>query len=143
MPTPAAARYRPSGAPNPPVPTSSTLAAFSFCWPFHADFRDDQVPAVAQDLFLGKRRLGAGGAATVEPPAIEGTSEIVSPSSARGGVFAQVADVFVVQVHVDEAAQLAFVVEDLLAQVGNWRGERGRALRPRWRRRRSRSPAYR
>ena len=32
-PTPAAARYIPSGAPSPPVPTSSTLAAFSFSWP--------------------------------------------------------------------------------------------------------------
>ena len=41
---------------------------------------------------------------------MEGTSEIVSPSFAGGGVLAQVADVFVVQVDVDEAAQLAFVV---------------------------------
>ena len=32
-PMPAAARYRMSGEPNPPAPTTSTQAAFSFCWP--------------------------------------------------------------------------------------------------------------
>ena len=53
-----------------------------------------------------------------------GTIEIVSPSCDRRRVLAQVADVFVVQVDVDEAAQLAFVVEELLAQVGELRGQR-------------------
>ena len=33
VPTPAAARYSAIGAPRPPVPTHSTFAAFSFCWP--------------------------------------------------------------------------------------------------------------
>jgi hypothetical protein len=42
----------------------------------------------------------------------------VSPSFVGGGVLAQIADVFVVEIHVDEAAHLAFVGEDLLAQVG-------------------------
>ena len=32
-PTPAAARYSAAGAPRPPAPTISTLAAFSACWP--------------------------------------------------------------------------------------------------------------
>src|ERR1035437_4085349 len=43
----------------------------------------------------------------------------------RGGVLAEVADVFVVEVDVDEAAQFAFIVEDLLAQIGVLGGERG------------------
>ena len=54
-----------------------------------------------------------------------GTIEIVSPSFDRRRVLVQVADVFVVQVDVDEAAQLAFIVEELLAQVGILRGQRG------------------
>ena len=33
-------------------------------------------------------------------------------------IFVEVADVFVVDIHVDEAAQLAFVVEQVAAQVG-------------------------
>jgi len=41
-----------------------------------------------------------------------------------GGILAQVADVLVVEIDVDEAAYLAFVVEDLLAQVGEVGGER-------------------
>ena len=32
-PTPAAARYCSTGQPSPPQPTTSTRAAFSFCWP--------------------------------------------------------------------------------------------------------------
>src|ERR1019366_1130284 len=41
----------------------------------------------------------------------------------RRGVLAQVAYVFVVEVDVDEAAQLTLVREDLLAQVGELGGE--------------------
>ena len=52
---------------------------------------------------------------------MEGTSEMRVAVRRRSGVLAQVADVFVVQVHVDEAAQLALVGEDLLAQVGELR----------------------
>ena len=88
---------------------------------FHAHFGDDQVAAVAQDFVLAERGLPRAARPRVDPPAIEGTSEMVSPSFAARGVLAQVADVFVVQVHVDEAAHLAFVVEDLLAQVGELR----------------------
>ena len=43
----------------------------------------------------------------------------------RSRVLSQVADVFVVQIHVDEAAQLAFIVEELLAQIGMLRRQRG------------------
>src|ERR1035437_8277125 len=43
----------------------------------------------------------------------------------RGGVLAEVADVFVVEVDVDEASQFAFIVEDLLAQIGVLGDERG------------------
>ena len=44
---------------------------------------------------------------------------MLSVSPAFTGVCSfQVADVFVVQIDVDEAAQPAFVVEELLAQVG-------------------------
>ena len=85
----------------------------------HAHLGNDQVAAVAQNFVVGERRRSGGGAASAEPPAMEGTSEIVSPSCGGGGVLAQVADVFVVQIHVDEAAHLAFVGEDLLAQVGD------------------------
>ena len=55
---------------------------------------------------------------------MEGTSEMVSPSWAAVASLAQVADVLVVEIDVDEAAHLAFVVEDLLAQVGVMGGER-------------------
>src|ERR1035438_7395273 len=46
----------------------------------------------------------------------------------RIGVLAQVAYVFVVEVDVDEAAQLPLVVKDLLAQVGELGGQRGEHL---------------
>src|SRR4051812_17051306 len=43
----------------------------------------------------------------------------------RGGVFAEVAYVLVVEIDVDEATQFALIVVDLLAQVGKLGGQRG------------------
>ena len=54
-PTPAAARYKPSGAPSPPVPMHRTLRVLQLELTFHADFRHDQMAAIAQDFFLRKR----------------------------------------------------------------------------------------
>src|ERR1035437_679998 len=80
-----------------------------------ADFRDDQVAAVAEDFVFRERRGAAGdGGDQRDGVAILG----------GGGVLAQVANVLVVEIDVDEAAYLAFVVEDLFAQVGVVRGER-------------------
>ena len=77
----------------------------------HADFGHDQVAAVAQDLVVREGRSRRD--AHADPPAMLGTIEIVSPSAHRRRVLAQIADVFVVQVDVDEAAQLAFVVVEM------------------------------
>ncbi len=60
----------------------------------------------------------------VDPPAMLGTIDKRVAGGDRRRVFFQIADVFVVQIHVDEAAQLAFVVKELLAQVGELRGQR-------------------
>ena len=80
-----------------------------------ADLRHDQVAAVAQDLVFDRahfrrrghpRSAGDGGHQRHRVAILH-----------RRGVLAQIADVFVVQVDVDEAAQLAFVGENLFAQV--------------------------
>ena len=101
------------------------LGRFQLQLALHAHFGHDQVPAVAQDLVVGKRG-GCFGRARPRPTRrrCEGTIEIVSPSFTGVASLLQVADVFVVQIHIDEAAQLAFVVENLLAQIGKLRGER-------------------
>ena len=86
---------------------------------FHADFGHDQVPAVAQDLVfrkLGGCRLGRRSHATRRR--CEGTMRDGVAVLHRRGILLQIADVFVVQVDVHEAAQLAFIVEKLLAQIG-------------------------
>ena len=51
------------------------------------------------------------------PPATEGTIVIVS-SPSRSSVSCQVADIFVVEVHVHERAQLAVLCEQVFAQLG-------------------------
>ena len=102
------------------------LGGLQLLLPFDADLGDDQVAAVAQDLVVRERRFGSGGA-------VDESSRRRSRAPAKScrrpavgrGVLAQVADVFVVQIDVDEAAQLAFVGEDLLAQVGVLGGQRG------------------
>ena len=123
-PTPAAARYRPKRRAQAAGADQQHLGGLQLLLALHADFGHDQVAAVAQDLFLRKSRLGRAARPGPSRRRCEGTSEIVSPSGGRRGVLAQVADVFVVQIDVDEAAHLAFVVEDLLAQLGILRGQR-------------------
>ena len=58
------------------------LGLFQLLLAFHAHFGNDQVPAVAQDLVVGERGLAGQARRAAEPPAMEGTSEIVSPSAA-------------------------------------------------------------
>ena len=104
-PTPAAARYRPSGEPSPPAADEQHLAGFELLLPLHADFGHDQVAAVAEHLVLRKsRRLGFG-AATVTP-GDRGTSEIVS-AVLRGVVSSllRYTNIFVSSVDIDETPQ--------------------------------------
>ncbi len=70
-----------------------------------------------------------GGSATpVLPPAMLGTIESVSVPATGSRVFFQIADVFVVQVNIDEAAQFPLVVKNLPAEFGILRGERRQHL---------------
>ena len=91
------------------------LGGFQFLLPLDADLGNDQVAAVAQDFVLGEgdflRRRGHAGTAGNRRHQGDGVA-----FRGGGGVLAEVAYVFVVEVDVDEAAQLAFVGEDLLAQ---------------------------
>ena len=98
------------------------LGGFQLLLPFDAHLRDDQMAAVAQDLFFAQRRLGRsfhGRAAGDGRDQRNGVAVL-----GLAGIFAQIADVFVIQVHVHEAADLALVGEDLLAQVGELGGQR-------------------
>ena len=91
------------------------LAGLQLALPVHADLRHDQVPAVALDFVVGelgqrcRRFVAVAGA----PPATDGMMLSVSPGVHRRLLLLQVADVFVVQVDVDEAAQLALVVVEV------------------------------
>ncbi len=83
------------------------------------------MTAVAQDFvfrefggrWFGRRGYGATGDARDDRHGVA----ILH----RGGVLFQIADVFVVQIDVDEAAQLAFIVEELTAQIRVVGGEGG------------------
>ena len=52
----------------------------------------------------------------------------VSPSFEPGGIFIEIADVFVVHIDVDEAAEVALVGEQVLFQVGELGGEVAKRL---------------
>ena len=88
------------------------LRALQLELPFHADFRHDQVAAVAQDLVLRKRGLLVG-QRRHRPAGDAGHDRDRVAILHRRRVLLHVADVFVVQIHVDEAAQLAFIVIEM------------------------------
>ena len=96
---------------------------------FHADFGHDQVAAVAQDLFFGKRD-GRGGRRRIRGnfwfgghcKTLPFVSRLVGSAAGDGGhdaddiaiaqrrlIFLQVTDVFVVHIDVHETAQAAVV----------------------------------
>ena len=84
---------------------------------FHADFREDEVPAVAGDFVLGKLR-GFGGHVEVgvveDRAAGDGGHEhdlVAVLAAGRGHGVA--ADVVVVEIDVDEVADIAVVVEEM------------------------------
>ena len=135
-PTPAAARYIAAGEPRPPAPMQSTLPAFSSPLTVHADLRHDQMPAVALDLVVGEFGQVA------MPVSRAGRSNVLESDAAchrrndadrvarrdRRLLLLQVADVFVVQVDVDEAAQLALIVVQVRLQAGVLRRQIGQQL---------------
>ena len=126
VPTPAAARYIAAGDPRPPAPMHSTFAAFSVALPVHADFRQDQVPAVAPDFVAAT--AAAVRSALDWRRSLRPAGDVARPAGDRRDdahrvarlerrlILLQIADVFVVDVDVDEAAQPAFVVEQMLLQ---------------------------
>src|ERR1017187_9649075 len=91
VPTPAAVRYNAIGEPSPPEPISNTFAALSRSWPStptsgRIRWREYRLISslvnFARSLMMGSRLGGvpAVTALAAEPPAIDGTMEISSPS---------------------------------------------------------------
>ena len=80
------------------------------------------MTAVAEDLLLAESGL-LGRRGHGRPAGDRGHQRERVAVFCGGGVLAQVADILVVQVDVDETAYLALVGEDLLAQIGELRGE--------------------
>src|SRR6266513_1822995 len=134
--------------------------------PLHANFRHDEVPAVAKNFFVRKarRRFCAGlrlcgcghcvslllqipirlggtisdrkflakfnaappgtATATLNIPPRDGRNNTDRVSIFRGRIFfRQVANVLIIHVYVDEAAQLAVFGEEMFAQFGEFRGQ--------------------
>ena len=87
---------------------------------FHAHFGHDEVAAVTEDFVLRKTYFFRH----VNPPAMLGTMESVSGVAHRSRILFHVADVFVIQIDIDEAAQLAFIVVEMFLQFGKTRRER-------------------
>ena len=86
--------------------------------PLEADLGEDQVPAVALVFLRRQRRQLPLGDRRARRAARHRRDDAERVARLQGGVFLlQVADVLVVQVDVDEAPQLAFVVVEVLAQV--------------------------
>ena len=108
---------------------SSTLAGLQLALPLHADLRHDQVAAVALDLVVRQRRQLGFSRRRSADPRTDGMMLTVSPAFTGVCVLLQVADVLVVQVDVDEAAQLALVVVEVLLQVGVLASSGSRAAR--------------
>ena len=104
---PAAARYNATGEPNPPVPITSAEEALSFFCPSSADFGDQQVARITQDLFVGKfcRHLNL--------PRCWGSAVVVGLAQRRIQTL-QVVDVFFTLEQIDKRAQFAIVLQDML-----------------------------
>ena len=89
------------------------------------------VTRCAVDAAAAARASGAGSTTSAseatthrgEPPAMEGTMLMVSPSLVGVASLCEVTDVFVVDVDIDEAAQFAVFGEQVLLQIAELRGQ--------------------
>src|ERR1700687_262962 len=129
-PTPAAARYKPSGAPNPPVPISMTLALFSFSCPSMPT--SGMIRCRLYRKIASFERLAAAFAASCAP-VIGCTLVAIAKTSCNrrhdadrvavfcwGIFFRQIANIFVVHINVHEAAQLSVLGKQMLTQVSKF-----------------------
>ncbi len=93
------------------------LGALQLELAFHADFRHDQVPAVTEDFLFRKRgRLRRRFHHRRSARDARDDRDGVAFLHGSGFLF-QITDVFVIDIHVDETAQLAFVAVKLAAQI--------------------------
>jgi len=125
-PMPAAERYRPKGAPSPPRAHQQDLRVLQLELTLHAYFRHDQVARITQDFVVRERScllLTELGSRRHRSPGDAGDDRQRVSWRDRGGVLFQIADVLIVEIHVHETAQFAFIVEELLAQIGECRGQ--------------------
>ena len=126
-PTPAAARYIAAGEPEPARADAQHAARLDLALPVHADLRHDQVAAVALDLLgVERRELGLGCGRHHQPPAASGWRRLRRRRRHdaqrvarlhRRLLLLQVADVLVVQIHVDEVPQPPLVGVEVLLQA--------------------------
>src|SRR5665213_2931118 len=112
---PAAARYIPRGASRPPAPTSRTLAVFSFNCP--------SMPTSGMIRCRLYRRISSFDKETGEMSDTRAARDTRNnrqrvPVFYRTRIFVQIAYVFVVQIHIDETAQLTFVIKQVLLHLG-------------------------
>ena len=104
-------------------------AGLQLALPFDADLRQDQVPAVALDLVVGqrrqlrRRRFGRSAHRRAAGNGRDDADHVTVLE--RGALLLQVPDVIVVDVDVDEVAQLAIVAVQMSLQLAMLRRQRG------------------
>ena len=110
-------QIHPQRSAQPACADEQHLGAFQLELAFHAHFGHDQVPAVAQNLFFRKRRGLRRGVHRCRASGDTGHNRDGVAILHRRAFFFQIADVFVVEIHIDEAPQLAFIVVKLSAKI--------------------------
>ena len=123
---PAAARYSAERRAETARADQQHAGLLQLQLPFHADFGHDQVPAVAEDFVFRQTyfvRHGVHLQSRATRNARNNGKRIRIVHRRR--VLVHVADIFVVQIDIDETAQLAFVVVEMLLQIREARGQRG------------------
>ena len=106
---------------------SSDLGLLQLQLSFQAHFRHNQMTAVTSNLFVSQKSgsgFGQGACASCDA---RHDGESLAPFQA-GRVILQVADVLIVDIYVDEAAQLALIIEQILLNVGILLGQMAQGI---------------